>query len=156
MNGRLRNTLHINKYNIAGVILLLPFIILFGIDFLGRLVQGDFTHYNKAFYNVVSHTILYNNYNGQAPLLWTILVYSPILAAVLNLIPFIASLKQNKKKITASALFFISPLALIIMSIGLFCLLIVFGHDVIPCFVHGIISHGLGNIMPTIEVCKKA
>lgn len=151
----IRNYFHINRFNVIGTILLLPFLVLLGIDFLGRLIQGDFMHYNRAFYNVVSHTILYGSYNGQVPFLWTILILFPILAVVFNLIPFVISLKQSKKS-TFETLFFANPLAVIIIGIGFFSLVVVFGHDVIPCFVYGILSHGLGNIGRIISFCKNA
>ncbi len=144
---------NINTYNIIGGILLLPFLILFGIDLLGRIVQGDLTHYNRDFYSVLSQTILYSTYNGQAQLLWTILVFFPLLAVILNLIPLVLSLKQSKNKLTIGSLLSANPLALLIIGTGFLFVLIAFGHDIIPCTVHGIFQYGIFQLFPLIDYC---
>lgn len=155
MKKYLEKTFHLNKFNVIGGILLLPFIFLFGVDFLGRIVQGDFTHYNRAWYSAISHTILYVNYNGQAPLLWAILIFAPILAVVLNFIPIINSLRKNKK-LTIINLSFANPLAIIIMGMGFFCLLVVLGHDIFPCVVNGLTKGGFENFFNVLSVCRNA
>ena len=152
----LQQALHINRYNVIGVILLLPFILLLGSDFISRVIQGDLSHYNKTFYNSLSHTILYSQYRAQAPLLWTILVFFPILAVILNLIPFVFSLRQHKKKLSVGTLLFTNPLAVIIMGTGFLFVVIAFGHDAIDCFVNHLFSNGLENIGRTISVCRNA
>ncbi|GEM_PF-3110243 len=156
MKNYLHHTLHVNKFNVLGFFLLLPFMLLLGSDYLGRLIQGNFSHPNTAVYDYLSQTILYSEFRGQAFLLWAILVISPLLAVILNLIPFISSLRLDKKKLTISTLLFASPLALIIIGMGTLFIIIAIGHDAIPCFIHRLMSDGLGNILRTISICKNA
>jgi hypothetical protein len=149
----LKNYLNINAYNVIGGVLLLPFILILGSDFLGRLVQGDFSHPNMGLVGFLSRSILYTSYDK---LLWAILVFAPLLAAVLNLISLASSLRGESNKLTFRKLLFTSPLSLLIVGMGLLFILIVAGHDVVPCFVNHSISNGFGNIWQTILVCKNA
>ncbi len=151
MKNYLQQTLHINKYNVIGGILLLPFIVLLGSDFIGRVIQGDFSHPNMTLIGYLSRSILYS---GQAPLLWVVLVYSPLLAILLNIIPFITSLKKKNKKLVLTNILFVNPLALVIMGMGFLFLVVAFGHDVIPCFVHRFFSSW--DLFHTIAICKNA
>ena len=149
----IKNYLNINKYNVIGGILLLPFVLILGSDFIGRVVQGDFSHPNMGVVGFLSRSVLYGGYDK---LLWAILVFAPLMAAILNLIPVISSLKRKKEKLTISTLLFTSPLSLLIVGMGLLFILIEAGHDAVPCFVNHLISNGLGNIWQTILVCKNA
>jgi hypothetical protein len=141
----------ISNYNILGGILLLPFFLLFGLDFTDRIIQGDLFHYNRQFSSSISHTILYANFNGQVPLLWTILVAMPILAVLINLIPLFFSVS---KKIPLKKIFTTNSIAIILILAGLFCLVVVYGHDVIPCTFHSLLN-GQG-IPETLSYCKNA
>ena len=149
----LKNYLNLNTYNVIGGILLLPFILILGSDFISRLVQGDFSHPNMGLVGFLSRSILYSGYDK---LLWAILVFAPLLAAVLNLIPLASSLRGESNKLTFRKLLFTSPLSLLIVGMGLLFILIVAGHDAVPCFVNHLISNGFGNIWQTILVCKNA
>ena len=148
-----KNYLNINTYNVIGGILLLPFLLILGSDFIGRVVQGDFSHPNMGAVGFLSRFILYSGYDK---LLWALLVFAPLLAAVLNLIPVISSVRSENKKLSIRNLLFTNPLSLLVVGIGLLFILIVAGHDAIPCFVNHLISNGLGNIWQTIFVCKNA
>ncbi|HEV2339354.1 MAG TPA: hypothetical protein VGT05_01145 [Patescibacteria group bacterium] len=152
----IKNYFHINIYNIMGAVFLLPFLMLFCIDFFSRLIQGDFTHYNRVTYNYISHTMLYNTYNGHAPLLWTVLILAPCLAVVINCVPVFASVIQRKIKSTIKTLFLANPLAFVIIAIGAFCLLVVYGHDSIPCVMNRIYNHGFGNVGHMVSFCRNA
>lgn len=154
MKKYLQQSLHINKSNIVGALLLLPFLTLLGIDFLGRLVQGDLMHYNMTWYSVMSHTILYSTFNGHAYLLWIVFIAAPIIALALNVIPVIKYL-HPRKKITLKTLLFTNPIAIAIIGIAFFALLIVYGHDFFPCIVHGLLN-GAVNKENIIAVCKNA
>jgi len=145
--------LNINAYNVIGGILLLPFVLILGSDFIGRLVQGDFSHPNMGLAGFLSRSILYSGYDK---LLWAILVFAPLLAAVLNLIPLASSLRGESNKLTFRKLLFTRPVSLLIVGMGLLFILIVAGHDAVPCFVNQLISKGFGNIWQTILVCKNA
>ena len=154
-NG-IKNYFHITIYNIIGAVFLLPFLMLFCIDFFGRLIQGNFTHYNKVTYNYISHTVLYSTYNGHASLLWTTLILAPCLAVVSNCIPVFAGVIRHKKKATIKTLFLTNPLAFVIIAIGAFCLLVVYGHDSIPCMMNRIYDHGFGNVGHMLSFCRNA
>jgi len=156
MKKYLQHTLHFNRYNLIGVGLLLPFTLLLGSDFLGRLIQGNFTRPNTAFYNYLSQTILYSEFRGQVFLLWTLLVYAPLLAAVLNLIPFINFLKPSKRKLNTAQLLVVNPIGVGIVGLGLLFVAIAFGHDTIPCLVNHLFTQGLTTIWQTVQICAKA
>ncbi len=156
MKRYLQKTFLVNRYNVIGSILLLPFFLLLVSDFIGRAVQADFSHPNLSFYNFLSGTILYRSYNGQAPLLWMTLVFSPILAIIINFIPIVSSLTKKNEKLLFSKLLFANPLAVVIVAMGFLFIVIAFGHDVIPCFVYHLISNGLQNLGNTISVCRNA
>jgi hypothetical protein len=146
-----RKYFHLSNYNIIGGILLLPFLALLGFDFLGRLAQGDFYHYNRAWYAAITQSVLYK----EPFILQIILIFAPFLAVLLNIIPALASL-QTMKKPTIGKMLFMNPLAFLIIGIGLFCLLIVYGHDFVPCMVHGIFNGGLFHFPQLLSFCGKA
>ncbi|MCL4384096.1 hypothetical protein M1116_01455 [Patescibacteria group bacterium] len=151
----LLNYLHFNRYHLLGGILLSPFITLLSYDLIGRLVQGDLFHYNRAFYYFISHTFLYANYFGRPYLLWLIIVLAPIIAIIINLLPFIfliVNIKQNN----FSRILFSNFITFIIIFTGLLALLIVYGHDFFPCFIQAIYHRGLQNIFNIISICQKA
>lgn len=151
-----RKYFRITKYNILGAVFLLPFFTLFVIDLLGRIVQGDLTHYNRAWYQVISHTILYSTYNGQAPFLWLVMVFFPILAVLLNIIPVVSFVTKRKTNLSLQYIFLAKPLAIIFIGLGLFFLLVVFGHDFFPCMVHGLLSHGIKKFGEVAAFCRNA
>ena len=142
---------HLSNYNIIGLILLLPFLTLLGLDFLGRLAQGDFVHYDRAWYAAITQSVLYR----EPFVLQIIFIFAPCLSVVLNSIPVLKSL-QRTKKYTARTLFFANPIAFIVMALGLLCLLIVYGHDFAPCMVHGIFHGGLFYFLQLFSVCVNA
>lgn len=144
-------TLHITRYNIAGGILLLPFGILFTLDFLGRLVQGDFTRYNRAWYAAITQSVLYR----EPIVIRALLIYAPLAAVIINITPLLQAVFSTNR-ITVRKLLFTSPFAILIIVLGLGFLGIVYGHDVIPCTIHGILSHGLLQLPKILTVCKNA
>lgn len=147
----IKNYFHLSAYNSIGALLLLPFLTLLGLDLLGRLVQGDLTHYNRAWYQAITHSALYR----EPLLLQLVFVYGPMLAVILNLIPLAASFRTTKKR-TLGRLFFANPLGVIVMGVGFLCLFIVYGHDFAPCMVHGMFSHGFSSFSKLIAVCGNA
>src|SRR5207248_2005156 len=100
MKRYLQNTLHMNKYNIIGGILLLPFFIMMVIDTLARVIQGDLFHYNRSVYAFLSHTPLY-----WFPVLFTWTFLFPFLAIVLNLIPIV--IQGTRKRVHVRSLVFV-------------------------------------------------
>ena len=61
---------------------MLPAFTVFMIDILGRIAQGDLTHYNRGIYNFLSHTPLY-----WTPVLFTWIIAFPAIAIILEIIP---------------------------------------------------------------------
>jgi hypothetical protein len=142
---------HITRYTIIGALLLVPFLTLLGLDVLGRLIQGDLAHYNKSWYAAITQSALYR----EPLMLQAIFIFAPLLAVVLNLIPILASLRAAKKP-TVRTLFLANPLALGVSGLGLLCLFIIYGHDVVPCMVNGLFSHGFQTFFNLIAVCRNA
>ncbi|SRR5258708_22323 len=95
----LQNTLRINRYNIIGALLLLPFLSVFVIDLVARISQGDLVHYNRPVYNLLSHTLFY-----WTPILFIWVILFPTLAILVNLIPLIQNIV--KKHQTVNRVFF--------------------------------------------------
>lgn len=154
MRNYIQQTLHINRYNIIGSILLLPFITLMAMDLIGRIVQGDLFHYNKSFYAFISHTFIYASYNGKSPFLWTALIFFPILAILTNIVPLLFTLqKKGTKKRTISIITSNTP-AFLVLGIGLFCLFMIYGHDIIPCTIHGILRKGFTDFFNILNYCR--
>jgi len=49
---------------------------------------------------------------------------------------------------------YLAPLTIVVLSMG--ATLFAFGHDTIPCFIHGVLQQGVGNIWPLIQLCANA
>lgn len=140
----LREVLHVNKYSVIGAILLLPFTTILGLDFVARILQRDLTHYSRPLNNYFSHIFLYQDHIGKIPLLWFVLIFFPILSIVLNIIPLHKS-------------FFKNPVTLAILGLAGLALLIVYGHDFVPCIVQGILyHHAIINLPKAILICRNA
>lgn len=133
----LKNTLSFNNYNIVGLILLSPILILTAIDFVSRITQMDLAHYNRLVYNLLSKTFLY-----KYPVLLTWAIIFPILAVILNLVPLF---KTKKRFVT---------FAILILGLGFIAMIRL--HDFVPCVVHGVFDRGVNQILPIINYCKSA
>lgn len=151
MKKYMQQTLHINRYNVIGGIFLLPFMILLSLNVLGRILQGDLVHYNRAWYAAITHSILYK----EPFIIKTIFIYAPVIAIIINVIPFLRSL-QTINKPTIYKLLFANLFSFIILGMGLFFLVIIYGHDVVPCMAHGLQIKGITNIQTIISVCRNA
>lgn len=147
----IKNYFHIRTSNVIGAVLLIPFLTLLGLDLLGRVVQGDLTHYNRAWYQAITHSVLYR----EPILIQVIFIFAPLLAVALNVVSLLSSLRTTKKPMIP-ALILTNPLSVIVTALGLFCLMVVYGHDVFPCMVHGIFSHGFGSFFKLVAVCGNA
>lgn len=149
MKKYIRQTLHINIYNIIGGLLLLPFLSVFFIDLIARIAQGDLTHYNRPVYALLSHSLLY-----WFPVLFTWVILFPALAIIINLIPLI----KNILKKYGSFLLFIKQnvITLAIFAVGLAFLAIIKLHDFAPCFLHGLLKVGINQLPQIFSVCRNA
>jgi hypothetical protein len=88
----IKNILHINKYNVLGVIFLLPFISMFLVDLSSRILQGDLTHPNTSILHGIYNTPLY-----WAPILFMWVILFPVLAVITNVIPLLLTLLKHGK-----------------------------------------------------------
>jgi len=151
MKKYMGKTFHINKYNIIGFVLLLPFFSVFLISILARIAQGDLTHYNRPLNAFLSHSLLY-----WFPVLFTWVILFPALAVLLNIIPLLKALNKNHGFLFA--FFFIKQNAftLLILAVGLGFLAIIIFHDFAPCFVHGILRFGPGKLPSIVSYCRNA
>jgi hypothetical protein len=149
MKKYLTKTLHINRYNIIGALLLLPFLSVFAIDIIARIAQGDVTHYNRPVYLYLSHTIFY-----WTPILFIWVILFPALAVLLNFVPLIQ--KGIKKNRLFFQLSFIkqNAVSFAILAVGMGFLAIVKLHDFAPCFVHGLVKIGITQIPRIFSVCS--
>src|SRR5579872_2524246 len=90
----MQKTFRINKYNIIGFLLLLPFFSVFIIDLIARIAQGDLTHYNRPVYALLSHSLLY-----WFPVLFTWVIIFPALAVLFNVIPLLKDIHKKHNDI---------------------------------------------------------
>jgi hypothetical protein len=151
MKKYLIQTFHVNKYNIVGGVLLLPFLTMFAIDLIARIVQGDMTRYNRPVYVYISHTPLY-----WTPVLFSIVILFPLLAVLFNLIPLIVNALKKHTHIFHLTFLKQNSIALAIVLVSLSFLAIIKLHDFAPCMVHGIIGLGVGEMPKIISICKNA
>ncbi|MCL4367114.1 hypothetical protein M1563_03005 [Patescibacteria group bacterium] len=151
MKKYLKSTFNINIYNVTGGLLILPFMVMLGLDLVSRLIQGDLTHYNRSYYQLLSQTFLMQ---GPAQLFWVIIF--PLAALIINLIPFFKTAYTQQNRLAIKSLVLTNLLAVAIMSVGLFALLLAFGHDYIPCFFHHLFLDGLDQIAKTALFCRSA
>jgi hypothetical protein len=151
MKRYVQKTLNINKYNIIGALLLLPFFSVFFIDLAARIAQGDMIHYNRRIYAFLSHTIFY-----QTPVLFIWVILFPILAAILNLIPVLQNNKNKQESPFHFSFVKQNLISLSLIAIGLGFLAIIKLHDFAPCIVHGLIHIGVGRLPYIISFCKNA
>lgn len=151
MKKYLNKSLHINRYNVIGFILLLPFLSVFLIDVISRIAQGDLTHYNRPVYTMLSHTLFY-----WTPILFIWVIVSPTLAVLINLIPLIQNLKKKHAEIKLFTFIRQNIVTLLIVAIGLGFIAIIKLHDFAPCVFHGTLKIGIGQLPHIISVCRNA
>ncbi len=151
MKKYLQQTLHFNIYNIVGGILLLPFLLLFTIDLISRIVQADLTHYNRPVYAFLSHTFIY-----YTPVLFSIAILFPTLAVLLNLIPVVQTIIKNRKTIKKFAFVRLNLLSIVLLIIGLGFLAIIKLHDFVPCMLHGLLRLTFDKFPQLVSFCRNA
>ncbi len=149
MKKYIHQTLLINRYNIIGALLLLPFLTVFAIDVLARILQGDLVHYNRPVYNYLSHTPFY-----WTPNLFIWVILFPALAVFTNLIPLIKNSIKKRKTIFQFVFLRENAVTLLILAVGLGFLAIIKLHDFAPCMIHGLLRVGIGQLPKIISVCK--
>lgn len=147
----LQQTWHINRYNVIGGILLMPFFLMFIIDLVSRIMQGDLTHYNRPVYALLSHTPLY-----WTPVLFTIMIIFPLLAILSNVVPILMNISKKHAGILSWSFVRRNSISLLLVSIALGFIAIVRLHDFAPCMMHGILKVGVGRLPEIIAVCKNA
>ncbi len=151
MKKYVRNTLHINNYNIVGGILLLPIFVVFSIDVFARIAQGDLTHYNRPVYAFMSHTPFY-----QFPILLTWVLIFPLLAIVINLVPLVKHAIATRRKFIGIAFIQKNVLGIFLVLMALGFLTILALHDFAPCVVNGILAGHLPQFFQLVQYCRNA
>jgi hypothetical protein len=146
---------HIDVYNILSGIFLLPFALIFTYGMIGRIFQGDLNRYNRTFEGVLSHSFIYANYFGKPLILIAIAVVLPAVAVLINLISLLTSIVKTKK-LSPKRIFMTNPLAVIMTLVGLFFLLLIFGHDFVPCMFYGLTNLGVKQFGHIVSVCRNA
>jgi hypothetical protein len=153
MKRYLQTTLHVNRFNVLGLLLLTPFFVMLGVDGLGRIAQGDLLHPNQAWYAVLARTPLYT----FPPALFSVVLLLPALAMLINCIPILSRLRQYRHNtLTLGQVVSTNLVALAIMGLGLSFVALALWHDVVPCMARGILSGGLSDIRHVIAVCRNA
>ncbi len=147
----LKQTLHINKYNVIGGILLFPIFTMTGLEIISRIVQGDLFHYNRPFYRLLSHSPLY-----WFPILFTWVILFPLLAIVVNLLPLLMDMRKRHVHILNVSFFKRHMFSLAILAIGALFFIAMQLHDFAPCFLIGLTKRGIGQIPSIISFCRGA
>lgn len=149
--NHLQRTFHINRYHIAGLILLLPALVVSAIDLGARIAQGDLFHYNRPVYAFMSHTPLY-----WFPILFIWVLVFPFLAVVINLIPVVRNASAGRPRIFSWPFIHRNLGSLLLLVLGLGFLAMIRLHDFAPCLVHGLFSRGFGQFLPLLQYCRTA
>ena len=151
MKKYLQQTFHINSYNLVSIVLLLPILLMTGIDIVSRFVQGDLVHYNRPVYTFFSHTFLY-----WRPVLFTWVILFPLLAVIISVIPLVKSLQEKKVSLLSWAFVRKSIFGVAILLFGLGFIALIRLHDFVPCMFYGLTHFGFANLNHILSVCKKA
>ena len=149
MKKYFRETLNLNNYNLVSLILLLPFLVMGGLDFIGRLAQGDLSHINNALYAALSGSPLY-----WPPVLFAWVVLFPILAVVISLIPL--AINRGKSSLPGVVYLRQNMGGVILITVGILLLAAFKLHDFLPCMVNNISVQGFGKLPTIISLCRKA
>lgn len=145
------NNLKITRYNIAGLILLLPVISVLTLDIIARLLQGDLFHYNRAVYGFLSRTPIY-----RYPVLFTWVIIFPALAVIFNLIPLLRQLLNKKTRIKSVLFIKRNIFSLLLVMAGSGILAVIKLHDFVPCMANGFLSKGIKEFLPLLQYCRNA
>ena len=143
-----RKYFNLNNYNIIGGLLLLPLFTVTFIDLLTRIAQRDLVHYNRPVYSALSHTLFY-----QPSVLFIWIVFFPLLAILLNILPIIKNLRKKRMN---KAFIRNNFWSFLFLFCGIFFLFMIRFHDFAPCFVHGILLKGINDLGPVINFCNGA
>lgn len=141
------NTIKNTPIEILGLILLIPFSLLF---LVGMAWQ---------FLNTLGYASSPNlgAFIPNPDLGYALIFIFPALAFLINFITLIVGairVGPGSALSTQFAKTHLFTLVIIVLSAG--ATLFIFGHDVIPCFVHGVLREGLNNIWPLIKTCGNA
>ena len=138
-------------FHMAGIMLLLPFLLVLTLDFSSRVVQGNLGHPNTGMLQVLNRTWLYS---PQVLFVWIVLF--PLMAALLALVPVIRRAKKEKVSWLNLNFLKLNLVSVVIILVGLGCVALVKFHDFAPCMAHGVLSHGFANFPNIFSVCRKA
>jgi hypothetical protein len=132
---------------ILGLILLIPFSALFVVGMVWQ------------FLNTVGYASSPNlgAFIPNPDLGFVLVFIFPALAFVINFITLIVGAIKVGPSSALSIQFAKThrfTLVMVVLSAG--ATIFIFGHDVIPCFVHGVSREGLNNIWPLIKTCGNA
>ncbi len=130
---------------ILGMILLIPFGALFAIGLGGQILNiiGVQNSWNQNIGNLIGNHVRFAN----------IVILIPVIAAVaIGVIFFIYIVSTQRKE--ERIIPFIGSIVITIVGLGM--LILLFGHDSVPCFVKGIAHQGFHNLKPLIDICRNA
>ena len=141
------NTMKTTPIATIGLVLLIPFSIIFGVGMVWQFLH------NIGYASLPDVGILVPNKTIGFAIVFTL----PIIAFLINAITLIlGAVTVGSGSILSmqfvKANFF--SLTIVVSSAG--ATLFAFGHDSIPCFVHGVIREGVGNIWQLIQTCSNA
>lgn len=138
------NTMKNTPMEILGLILLIPFSVLF--------VVGMVWHFLNALGYASSPNL--GAFIPNPDLGYALIFIFPALAFLINFITLMVGVIRVGPSSALSIQFaktHLFTLVIVVLSAG--ATLFIFGHDVVPCFVHEVLREGLNNIWPLIKTC---
>jgi hypothetical protein len=142
----LKNQFGVDGFVLAALILLIPFFLMTGFDLIFRAIL-----HNAAVTNA-----LYSSGYWTGPVIFTIAMGLPALAALLGL--YSISRREEATKIRLLSARGIKSnlggLAVVAVFFGILVLLV--GHDYFPCVGHSLLNQGLGNFFNILRDCRSA
>lgn len=135
---------HINTYFVVGILLLLPFLTLFTVDGVDRLLTGG------------SYILLplYNSPFWSVPVILTLIIVFPGIAVLLNTLSIVQAYRNGKHKVVSLSFLASQLPSFLILSLGFLAIVLLFGHDMIPCVFNRTLSHGILRFFQGISYCK--
>jgi hypothetical protein len=146
LESLMRNSSLQFKLAIIGLVMLIPFGFFVALAIMGNL------------FHLTTNEIIGQNIAQNLILAKFLLIALPAAAFFMNLVPLASNTFEQKSMSHVLTPTFVRTNipSLVVAAGGIGALVLLFGHDTVPCIVHGLMNQHFQNIIPLINVCKNA
>lgn len=136
-----------NKLALLGLVLMLPFALVFGVALIWQVLNWI------GAASTPDPVALFPNMQ----LAYWLIFLAPALALALNAGALtLGALRAGPRAALTLHFARSNALTLAVVVLGAGATVFIFGHDAIPCFLKGLLNGGWGNIGPLFQLCMKA